>query len=143
MEYFLSKALPVGCGLFAIAAASVFGRWASRVHASIQCPCAVVCASGTGAVGAAGTSTGVQSTMQPRCPRSVECGRPNMAELIEKAIAEVEAAPAPNASSLTAGLYVCVCGPAAMVQSCKDSVKKARRQHRRLPIGLHAEEPDW
>ena len=65
-----------------------------------------------------------------------------MAELIEKAMAEVEAAPA-SAASLTAGLYVCVCGPAAMVKSCKDAVRLARRQRKGAPIGLHVEEPDW
>ena len=76
-------------------------------------------------------------------PCAVKCGRPDMAELIGKAAAEVAAAPAPAASSLTAGLYVCVCGPAAMVKSCKDAVRQVRRHQRGVPIGLHVEDPDW
>ena len=145
MQYLLAKALPVSCGFVAIAAATIFGRCASQVFASFKCPCAVASGAGAGARGAAGTSTGVPSVRLPMWPRSVKYGRPNMAELIEKVVAEVEArpAPAPAASSLTAGLYVCVCGPAAMIKSCKDGVKHARRQHRRVPIGLHIEEPDW
>ena len=66
-----------------------------------------------------------------------------MAEVIGKAMAEVEAAPASAASSLTLGLYVCVCGPAAMVNSCQDAVRHARRHHRGVPIGFHVEEPNW
>ena len=65
-----------------------------------------------------------------------------MAELIGKAVAEVAAAPAPAARSLP-GLYVCVCGPWAMVKSCKDAVRHVRRHQRGVPIGLHVEEPDW
>ena len=143
MQYLLAKALPVSCGFVAIAAATIFGRCASQVLASFKCPCAV--ASGVGARGAADTSTGVQSVILPMWPRSVKYGRPNMAELIEKVVAEVEARPAPDpaASSLTAGVYVCVCGPAAMIKSCKDGVRHTRRQHQCVPIGLHVEEPDW
>ena len=74
--------------------------------------------------------------------RSAEFGRPNMEKLIETAVAEVEAAPA-SAPSITAGLYVCVCGPGAMVRSCKDAVRLARKHHRGVAIGLHVEKPDW
>ena len=66
-----------------------------------------------------------------------------MVELIDAAVAEVEAAPTSAAFATTAGLYVCVCGPEAMVRSCKDAVRHARRHHRGVSIGLHVEEPDW
>ena len=139
LQYLLAKALPVACSFVAIAAATIFGRWASRLLTTCKCPCAVASGAGAGP----GTAMGAQSAPPPTRPCSVKCGRPNMAELIEKAMAEVEAAPASAASSLTTGLYVCVCGPAAMVQSCKDAVRHVRRRHRGVPIGLHVEEPDW
>ena len=66
-----------------------------------------------------------------------------MEKLIETAVAEVGAAPASAANSITAGLYVCVCGPEAMVRSCKDAVRHARKHHRGVAIGLHVEEPNW
>ena len=66
-----------------------------------------------------------------------------MEKLIETAVAEVEAAPASTADSIAAGLFVCVCGPEAMVRSCKDAVRLARKHHRGVAIGLHVEEPNW
>ena len=139
-QYLLAKALPVGCSLVAIAAATILGRWASHVFTSLKCPCAIH----SGADAGAGTATGAQSgVMVPTRPRCVKCGRPNMAELIDKVMAEVEAAPASDVSCLTIGLYVCACGPKAMIESCKDAVRHARRRHRGVRIGLHVEEPDW
>ena len=71
----------------------------------------------------------------------------NMDKLIDAAAAEAEAAPGsrmdPAVSSIAAGLYVCVCGPEAMVKTCKDAVRCVRMQRRGVAIGLHVEEPDW
>ena len=139
MQYLLAKALPVACGFVAIAASAIFGRWACNFLALLKCPCAVASEPGAGA----SNVTDAQSVTLPTRPRSVKCGRPNMVELIGKAVAEVEAMPTSAASSLTVGLYVCVCGPTAMVKSCQDAVRHARRHHRGVPIGLHVEDPDW
>ena len=66
-----------------------------------------------------------------------------MEELLEKAVAEVETAPPSAASSLTAGLCVCVCGPTGMIKSCKDAVRLARKRHSGMSISLHLEESEW
>ena len=67
-----------------------------------------------------------------------------MADLIDKAVAEVEAVATPEAASpITTGLCVCVCGPDAMSKALQGAVRDARRRHRGVAIGLHVEEPDW
>ena len=67
-----------------------------------------------------------------------------MAALVDAAVEEVMAALA-IASSITAGLFVRVCGPESLVRTCKDAVRDANRRHKDkgVTIGLHAEEPDW
>ena len=144
MQYLLAKVLPVGCAFVAIAASTIFGRWASPMLASLKCPCAVESAAGV-VTGTVTWTPSVTSTppAPPTRPHSVKCGRPNMVELIEKAMVEVEAVPASAASCLTVGLFVCVCGPASMIKSCKGAVRHARKQHRGVRIGLHAEDPEW
>ena len=76
---------------------------------------------------------------------SVEFGRPDMAALIDAALAEVEAAPigTPSTTCVNRGLFVCVCGPGTLVQSCKVAVRDAKRRHQGVAVSLHAEEPDW
>lgn len=144
MQYLLFKVVSVAFGFVAIAAAAIFGRWASRVLTSFKCPCAVD--SGAHAY-SAGTMTGARQRVAPRTRSySVKHGRPVIAELLEKAVAEVKTVPrAATAAScaLTVGLCVCVCGPRAMVESCKDAMRLARKRHSGTPISLHVEEPDW
>ena len=142
-QYLLARALPVACAFVSIAAATAFARWASsHVIASMKCACLASSegeSAGTGAAGAGAQST----TLQAR-QRSVLLGRPDMAELIDKAVAEVEAVATPEAASpITTGLCVCVCGPDAMSKALQGAVRDARRRHRGVAIGLHVEEPDW
>jgi hypothetical protein len=66
-----------------------------------------------------------------------------MAALIDAAVAEVEVASSGNSSIMTGDLFVCVCGPPQLVQSCKDAVRDAKSRYQDITIGLHAEEPDW
>ena len=50
-----------------------------------------------------------------------------------------------STGATTAGrLFVCVCGPSGLVQSCTDAVRLVKRRHRhKLVVDLHCEEPDW
>jgi hypothetical protein len=142
-QYFLAKALPVACSFVVIAATTVFARWASRRLATLKCPCAAI---GIGRVTNPQSMPSMpKSTSQLRkaSPNaSIKFGRPDMVALIDAAVAEVKAAPA-AASSITVGLFVCVCGPEALVQSCREAVRDAKSRHRGVAVGLHAEEPDW
>eukprot|EP00931_Biecheleriopsis_adriatica_P015338 TRINITY_DN11781_c0_g2_i4.p1 TRINITY_DN11781_c0_g2~~TRINITY_DN11781_c0_g2_i4.p1 ORF type:complete len:769 (+),score=70.82 TRINITY_DN11781_c0_g2_i4:52-2358(+) len=140
-QYLLAKVLPVLCSLVAIAVTTIFARWASRCMASLKCPCI---ASGTGAVTAPQSMLPQLSLQLPKAvPNiSVKPGRPDMAALVDAAVAEVKGAPA-GEPSITSGLFVCVCGPSTLVQSCKDAVRDAKKCHRDITVDLHAEEPDW
>ena len=138
-QYFIVKLLAVACSYFAIAGATVFARWASNCLGSLRCPLAA--GTSTSRPGAAAVPR--KSELSAAVP--VEFGRPDMAALIDAAVAEVgtEATLPTRAGGLTHGLFVCVCGPDALVQSCKDAVKAAKRNHKGVAVGLHAEEPDW
>jgi len=143
MQYFLAKVLPVACSFVVIAVTSIFARWASRCMPLLKCPCI---ASGARTVTSPQTMPWMPQVSQ-QVPKaaptfSVKFGRPDMAVLIDAAVAEVKAAPA-GAASITAGLFVCVCGPETLVHSCKDAVRDAKRRHSDVTVGLHAEEPDW
>lgn len=64
-----------------------------------------------------------------------------MATLIKEALADAKAVP--RSSSFTNGLFVCVCGPQSLVQSCTDAVRSCRAQDPHATIGLHVEQPEW
>jgi len=142
-QYLLAKVLPVACSFVMIAVTSIFARWASRCMPLLKCPCV---ASGARIVTSPQSMPwmpqGSQQLPKATPSVSVKFGRPDMAALIDAAVAEVKAAPA-AALSITAGLFVCVCGPDSLGHSCKDAVRDAKRRHRDVAFGLHAEEPDW
>lgn len=142
-QYFVTKALLVACSYAVIAGTTIFARWAARCVSSMKCP-----------FGTSGAATVTSARNAPRMPQassqqptaassvSVKFGRPDMATLIDDVLAEVKAVPA-AVTSITAGLFVCVCGPEMLVQSCKDVVRDAKIRHKDVTLGLHAEEPNW
>lgn len=142
-QYFLARVLPVACSFVVIAVTTIFARWASRCMASLKCPCFATGASAVAGPQSMPRMSHGSSQQREAAPRvSVEFGRPDMAALIGAAVTEVMASPAAP-SSITAGLFVCVCGPETLVQSCKDAVREAKNRHKGVAVGLHVEEPDW
>jgi hypothetical protein len=138
-QYFLQKVLEVACSFGAIASTTVFARWASRGMGPLQCPC-------ISSVSNAATSGRVQRRKLNELSSgvSIKFGRPDMAAVINAALAEVEAVSLRASSTrITRGLFVCVCGPDMLVQSCKDAVRDANRRHGGVIVGFHAEEPNW
>lgn len=157
-QYLLAKVTIVLMSFVAIAGTSIFARWASNAIASLKCPFVVAAATPESAqqrTAAIGTAAAVSTTRSPlphqkRPPSDipVKYGRPVISDLIDAAVAEIEAEPeltrkSAAGSGITRGLFVCVCGPEALVHSCKDAARDAKGRHRGIAIGLHAEEPDW
>eukprot|EP01047_Picozoa_sp_COSAG01_P007053 COSAG01_NODE_261_length_20040_cov_33.761496_6_plen_337_part_00 len=162
MQYLLAKVLVVACSFGAIAGTSVVARRVSHCVASLKCPFISRSATANTAAASARRATGTVQTQSPpqQSPSvwagsagltpspgvsSLQFGRPDMTALIDAAVAEVEgtALPSCTSASINRGLFVCVCGPETLVQSCKTAVREAKRRHRGVAVGLHAEEPDW
>ena len=146
-QYLLSKSLPVVFSFVAIAVATIFARWASKLIASLRCPCVTsVEHSSTTTI----TGVNLQNnivTARPPClkklHKQVKFGRPDLAKIVDTSVTQVGVTPESTVGSITTGLFVCVCGPEAMIKSCKSAVRRARRRHRGVTVGFHAEEPDW
>jgi hypothetical protein len=160
-QYFLTKAFVIATSYVAIASTCIFARWASNFVAALKCPFVVETRSertqtkSSKCLKCCNPAT-VSTTVAQQRPSphqqldkglspniSVKYGRPCMVELIDAALLEVEASDDQSEGSLTRGLFVCVCGPGALVQSCKDATRDAKRRHQGIAIGMHAEEPDW
>ena len=144
-QYVLYKVLPVLCSFAAIAATTIFARWASKRLASLKCAW-VTSAHGTDTTAGEKSqeSHGSSQGQQKLTPSAaVKYGRPDIAALMDEAVAEVEVASAAPSSPIRTGLFVCVCGPSALAQSWKDAIRDAKRRHKEISIGLHVEQPDW
>eukprot|EP01052_Picozoa_sp_SAG31_P004004 SAG31_NODE_161_length_21899_cov_16.832844_4_plen_208_part_00 len=133
----------VACSFVSIAVVTIFARWVSSTFA-LKCPFGKKERSASFDVQNVQQSRrGLPQKLRSAPPNvSIKFGRPDMSSLIEVALHKVEAT-SMAALPAKAGLFVCVCGPKTLVQSCKDAVREAKRKHRGVMIGLHAEEPDW
>jgi hypothetical protein len=142
-QYFLAKLLPVACSFIGIAVTTMIARWVSN-------SCTLKCPFGSPDQGTVTGAQNVQWTRQDSPQKmgkltpnvSIQIGRPDMTALIDVAVAKVEAVPG-AASFVQLGLFVCVCGPETLVQSCKTAVREVKSRRRGVTVGLHAEEPEW
>jgi hypothetical protein len=142
-RYFWTKVAAVGASFAAIAFTATAVRWLSTAHIFARCPCiSGAAANDAGAIHHMSNLSFSEQQSAAATGLSVKLERPDMELLIEEGVADVDASHA-KSQMLVKGLFVCVCGPLSLVNSCSDAVKKIRKRHARVPVGLHVEQPEW
>ena len=165
----VQRILPVVCSLAGIAASAMFARWATSL--GIKCPFgsstpAAAIVSPDALIATPGSSAGTsdappqqaQSTAgfsPAKAAFDVSYGRPDLHGIVSAAAAEASARAESSTGQDTdvharvTSLFVCVCGPPGMVKACRKAVAEVRRSSKtaldggKLPIGFHAEAPQW
>ena len=138
--FFIMRVLPVACSLLAIVLATLLGRWVASLQSrrfplpGAKSTAASISMAPPGEAAEVPKSAPVPAGLSAAAAEAVEFRRPDIGEQIAAHVGMLK----PGGS-----LFVCVCGPPGMVESCRDAVEAARREHCAITFGFHAEEPDW
>ena len=123
-RYFWTKVAAVTASLAAIALSAIITRWASRSSLFASCPCfSGANAKDATAVHQLSSLSFSEQQIASASGLKIKLERPDMANLIEEAVIDIEASYSAPASPRTTGLFVCVCGPQPLTKSCADAVR--------------------
>jgi hypothetical protein len=125
-RYFWTKVAAVTASLAAIALSVIVTRWACRSSLFSSCPCF----SGANSKDAAAVHqlshlSFSEQQISSASGLKIKLERPDMANLIEEAVIDIESSYSAPASPRTTGLFICVCGPQPLTQSCVDAVRSS------------------
>lgn len=139
-RYFWTKVLVAIACFSAIAITAIFTQWISRA-----CPCFADRNMAFFDNGTSFTPMAQLSFSEQRFPQfsnlKVKLERPDMVSLIDHAISDLQSSHL-SVSLMKKGLFVAVCGPRGLVQSCIDAVNDCQKRSA-VPIGLHVENTEW